>query len=98
MEKTTDPTQVQHPTWCLKGLVCTEDGLHHSRPLVANSGDAYDAIRVWLEQAWTLDAPSVAFESTVDGEVRYTYLPLAQVRVLRHQLGRLLEAAKRGAR
>ncbi|MFG2052675.1 hypothetical protein ACGFI9_01470 [Micromonospora sp. NPDC048930] len=98
MEKTTDPAQVQHPVWCIKGTLCTQDGIHHSRPLTANSGDAHDSIRLWLERAWSLTDPSLVLESTVDGEVSYTYMPLAQGRVLRHQLGRLLDLSKDGQR
>ncbi|MFI6329840.1 hypothetical protein ACIBBG_16255 [Micromonospora chersina] len=94
----TDPARIEHPPWCLKGRICTQDGIHHSRPLPANSGDAHDAIRVWLERAWSLTDLSVVLESTVDGEVSYTYLPLSQARVLRHQLGRLIDLAKDGTR
>lgn len=95
MEHPTQP--VEHPSWCIKGKICAE-GLHHSRPLTANSGDAHDSIRVWLERAWTLPEPVVVLEATVDGEVTYLYLPLSQARVLRHQLGRLLNLSKDGAR
>ncbi|MEU5721558.1 hypothetical protein ABZ783_07025 [Micromonospora sp. NPDC047738] len=98
MEHRTDPAQVEHPRWCLKGNICRVDGIHHSKPLAATTGDAHDAVRVWLEQAWQLPDPSVVLESTVDGEVGYVYLPISQARVLRHQLGRLLDAAKGGAR
>ncbi|MDH6461764.1 hypothetical protein M2302_001939 [Micromonospora sp. A200] len=94
MEQRTDPAHVQHPRWCLKGEICTGDGIHHSKPLTVVTGDAYDLLRLWLEQAWTIDQPSIVLEVTTSGEVHYGYLPIGQGRVLRHQLTRLLDMAK----
>ncbi|WP_433319175.1 hypothetical protein [Micromonospora chersina] len=88
MEHPTQP--VEHPAWCIKGKICTVDGIHHSRPLTATPDDALDAVRVWLEQAHTVERLSVVLETTVEGNVGYTYLTVGQARVLVHQVRRLL--------
>ncbi|WP_189195004.1 hypothetical protein [Micromonospora fulviviridis] len=89
---------MQHPTWCIRGALCTAEGIHHSRPLPAVTDGAEDLIRLWLEKAWDLAQVSIVMEVTVQGEVTYTYMQAGQARILRHQLGRLLNLSKGGAR
>ncbi|MER7459221.1 hypothetical protein [Micromonospora sp. NPDC126480] len=90
--------EVQHPTWCIRGKLCTDEGIHHSRPLTVVSGDALDLVRIWSERAWTVDRVSFVLETTVEGAVGYTYLTTEQARVLRHLLGRLLDQSKGSSR
>ena len=98
MAHDTDQQQVEHPAWCIKGNVCRVDNIHHSKPLTVVTSDAYDLLRIWLERAWSLDQPSIVLEITTSGEVSYSYMPLGQARVLVHQVRRLLDASKGGAR
>lgn len=98
MEQRTDQQQVEHPAWCIRGTLCRIEGIHHSRPLTATPDDAMDALRVWIERAHTAERISVVVESTVEGDVAYSYLSTGQARILRHQLTRLLDMAKDGAR
>ena len=94
MAQTTD-----HPTWCTRDRVCAAEGIHRSRPVPATTPEAHAALRLWLEQAHLHDAPvSVILEVTEEGDTRYCWLAPAQARVLRHQLGRLLDASKAGQR
>ncbi|MGW3810894.1 DUF6907 domain-containing protein [Micromonospora sp. NPDC005113] len=81
------------PRWCVKGLLCREDGMHASRPAPANTSDATAPIRVWLEQRHRpADArPMVVIEvSEGSGEVRYFWLPIEQARQLAFQIRRIV--------
>lgn len=87
------------PGWCVKGRLCREDGMHHSRPAPVASEAAVSPIRIWLEQRHRPadSAPMVVVEVTEgSGEVRYFSLPIPQARVLAFQIRRVVDRAKKG--
>lgn len=93
------PPPPRCPRWCVKGLLCREDGMHHSRPYPVTGGEATAPMRVWLEQRHRPSdaAPMVVIEVTEgSGEVRYFWLPIGQARLLAFQVRRVVERSKRG--
>lgn len=100
MEERTDQAPVEHPRWCARGPICRVDGIHHGKPLPADTAAATVPIRLWLEQTWrpVAGVPVLVLEVTESGEARYLYLPTEQGRVLAHQVRRLVDLAKGGQR
>lgn len=85
-----------HPHWCARGPLCTQRGVHHSRPLPVATDTAPADMCLWLQQTHHPAGgdPMLVMEVIEDGHPRHVWLPLGQARVLSYQVRRLLDLSK----
>ncbi|MFG2058634.1 hypothetical protein ACGFI9_31875 [Micromonospora sp. NPDC048930] len=92
-----DPAELPHPYWCARGPLCTQRGVHHSRPLPVATDTATNDVCVWLQQTHhpANGEPMLVVEVIEDdGQPHHTWLSLGQGRVLTYQVRRLLDLSK----